>query len=39
MDGLGIDTVGRFNERGGILGSKLPSRREGGIIAREVIVA
>ena len=30
MDGFAIDIVGRFNERGGILGSKLSSRREGG---------
>jgi hypothetical protein len=33
MDGFAIDTIGRFNERGGILGSKLPSRREGGAVA------
>jgi hypothetical protein len=30
MDGFAIDTVGMFNERGGILGSNLSSRREGG---------
>lgn len=29
MDGSATDTVGRTNERGGILGSKLPSRRKG----------
>jgi hypothetical protein len=41
MDGFAIDTVGRFNERGGILGSKLLSRREGGAVAEggEVIAA
>jgi hypothetical protein len=41
MDGFAIDTVGRFNERGGILGSKLPSRREGGAVAegRKVVEA
>ena len=33
MDGFVIDTVGRFNERGGILGSNLSSRREGGAVA------
>jgi hypothetical protein len=41
MDGFAIDTVGRSNERGGILGSKLPSRREGGAVAEgsEVVTA
>ena len=32
MDGFAIDTVGRSNERGGMLGSKLLSRREGGAV-------
>jgi len=41
MDGFAIDTVGRFNERGGILGSKLSWRREGGAVAEggEMIAA
>lgn len=33
MDGFAIDIVGRFDERGGILGSKGLSRREGGGVA------
>jgi hypothetical protein len=32
MDGFAIDIVGRFNERGGILGSNLSSRRDGGAV-------
>ena len=41
MDGFAIDIVGRSNERGGILGSKLSSRREGGAVAEggEVMAA
>lgn len=41
MDGFAIEIVGRFSERGGILGSKLPSRREGWAVAEggEVIAA
>jgi hypothetical protein len=30
MHGVAIDTCGIFNERGGMLGWKSPSRREGG---------
>jgi hypothetical protein len=33
MDGFAIDIVGRFNERGGILGSNLSSRGDGGAVA------
>jgi hypothetical protein len=32
MDGFAIDIVGRFNERGAILGAKFSSRREGGAV-------
>jgi hypothetical protein len=41
MDGSAIDTVGRSNERGGRLGSKLSSRRTGRAIAEagEVMAA
>ena len=33
MNGSAIDTLGMFNERGGILGWKRSSRREGGAVA------
>lgn len=33
IDGPATATVGRFNESGGILGSNLSSRREGGGVA------
>jgi hypothetical protein len=41
MDGFATDTLGRSNERGGILGSKFLSRREGAAVAEggEVMAA